>query len=136
MKPSTIHMTLWVSIGLTLICCASTDAMLKSQDEQSGNGAAATPGQQHLQGALTVLEVKRWEDLAVVRLQNGTRRSIECEYRPRFLHRTGIELGAGEPAWQRARIPTDGVAILNIRIPGSIKSLTESVGIDVRQVRR
>lgn len=136
MKLSNIQMALWVPISLTLIGCASTDAMLKLQDDRSGNGEAATPGQQHLQGNVTVLDVKRWEDLAVVRLQNRTSKSIDCEYRPRFLHRSGVELGAGELGWQRARIPSDGVAVLNVRIPDSIKSVTESFAIDVRQARR
>jgi len=136
MKVLNIHIALWIPISLTLICCASTEAMLKSQDDRSAASQAAFPGQQHLRGTITVLDVRRWEDLGLVRIQNSTPRPIVCEYRPRFLHRTGVELRSGEVAWEVASIPPNSDTALNVTIPNSIKRMTESIAIDVREVRR
>jgi hypothetical protein len=136
MNSPNFNMTLWAPMSLTLICCASTDAMLNSQDDRTAGTRAASPGQEHLRGTITVLQVHRWQDLAIVRLQNGTSQLIHCEYRPRFLHRTGVELRVGDVAWETAAIPPNSNASLSVPIPDSIKRMTDSIAILVREVRR
>lgn len=114
---------------LALVSCGSAGPMLSFQESCGGPPSTARAGQRHLDEQIEIVEVIRWEDLALILCRNRTGKPLRVGYKPRYLHKSGAELRAGAPPAGTVTLPGNGSVGIEVPIPDPIRDLTQGVGI-------